>query len=221
MKIYFLMILLLSVINCNAQKIEVGIVGGISHVYTIENYYGNFNLKNQFHGNFNTFIFGLRFLHNTHKRFGLRSGIYLTEKGYKFNDRNTRYHDAVDYNNPQYDLSNLSLPTHIEIPLLFSLHATKILDVFAGTGYSVNISRNVKPTNSYFDIPMNVGFTLHKKAMSLDCMYSIGTIPYAVGSASVNDVYLYTNNQFTAVLGFAINKKNKGCLSCKSMNKKF
>jgi hypothetical protein len=221
MKKYFLLGFIFCAFITYAQKVEVSIAGGISHIYTIENHYGNINLKNQFHGNFNTFIFGLRFFHNTHKRFGLRSGIYLTEKGYKFNDRNTRYHDAINYYNPHYSYRNYSLPTHIEFPLLFSLHATKTIDIFAGIGYSLNISRNVKPTNSYFDIPMNIGFTLHRKAMSLDCMYSIGTIPYAVGSNGLNDVYLYTNNQFTAVLGFAINKKNKGCLSCKSMNKKF
>lgn len=219
MKKYFLLGLIFCAFITNAQKVEVAIAGGVSRVSTIQNHYGNLYVNNPYHGNLTTFILGIRMLHKTHKYFDLRTGIYLTEKGFKSKESNIIYYDGPYH--PQLQKTNLSLPTHIEVPLLFSLHATKSLDVFAGTGYSLNISRNVKPTNSYFDIPMNVGFTLHRKAMSLDCMYSIGTIPYAVGSSGLNDVYLYTNNQFSAVLGFAINKKNKGCLSCKSMNRKF
>lgn len=42
MKKYFLVILLLSIFNSNAQKVQIGIAGGYSRVSTIRNHYGDF-----------------------------------------------------------------------------------------------------------------------------------------------------------------------------------
>jgi hypothetical protein len=163
-----------------------------------------------------TYNVGLRFNVHLYKQVEFKTGIYLTQKGY--NSPNQIHQTSFfDIDNAPIDTNRTINLNYVEIPAMISLPFFKLLRF--NTGFGLNINVNNPKQGTSFDTPFLIGFSFQKNRFSVDLLSSYGVVSfktsyYEYGNGFRN-YYDFYHRQLSITLGYCINKKIDGCLSCK------
>jgi hypothetical protein len=201
-----------------AQKVDVSISAGGAYNKSEIRKYGVYQKETQMLDAFNSYNIGIRIAAHISKRIDFRTGVFISEKGYRYNEK--LYDGGSPYNSLQpYQSSHTYFLNYADIPFMFSYRFTKHFSVNAGTSLSLLLNRAKIISTSKFDVPLLGGFTFTKNRFTIDLTYSHGQMPYLTKYYEylngTRDYYEYFHKQISLNLGYCINKKIEGCLSCK------
>lgn len=211
-----LFFLLFTSIHASAQKVDVSIAGGVAFSRTTIKSYGKYQSESEQLSHLTTYNFGLRFNAQVSKKVEFKTGLYLTQKGY--NSPNQIYQlSYLDIEQSPIDTNRTVNLNYVEIPAMVSLTFFKYLRF--NTGFGLNINVNNPKYGTRLDTPFLLGFSYQKNRFSVDLLSSYGVVPYKTifyeYGNGFRHYYDFFHRQLSVTLGYAINKKIDGCLSCK------
>ncbi len=214
-KLFIAFILLIS-IHTSAQKVDVSIAGGVALSRAIIKSYGKYQSESEQLSYLTTYNVGLRINTHFYKKVEFKTGIYLTQKGYNAHYPISQI-NYFDFEKSPIDTNRTINLNYVEIPAMISLPFFKLLRFNIGFGLNINVNNPKQGT--IFDTPNLIGFSYQKNRFSVDFLSSYGVVPFKTSyfeyGNGYRNYYDFYHRQLSITLGYCINKKIDGCLSCK------
>lgn len=213
MKKAFVVLFLLFCFASNGQKIIISLAVGPSMVQSKK------SPKTSQTGylvdmTFITYTAGINATISMHKKWEIRTGLFLTEKGYSNRLPLYLVYDSLAF--PTLGNHGSSTVTARRLPMFIAFKPKTYFSLFAGSGMDLSVIRYHMNRDYKLDFPIQGGITYTHRNLSIDMAYVFSTRPYGKvrQSASSNKLSSFYNRQTSLVISYAINKKGKYCEPC-------
>lgn len=211
-KLFVIFFLLVSTLSFG-QRVIISLAGGPSLTQSkrIPKAYPYGYIRDM---SFFTYTAGIKASISIHKKWEIRTGLFLTEKGYSNRLPLYFFYDSLAF--PTLGNHGANTVTARRLPIFLAFKPMSYLSFFVGSGIDLSVIRYEMNREYKLDFPVQNGITYTYRNLSIDMAYVFSTRPYGKvrQSASTNKLSSFYNRQTSLVLSFAINKKGKYCEPC-------